>query len=461
MTANTNKKVDVLIRGGRLVTEGGSFQGSVAISKGIIVGFLAPDTQLEAEKVIDADGCVVLPGLIDPHVHLFSPGSLEFREDFYCGTQAAAAGGVTTIITMPLDIPPLIDRESFDSKREAAKSQSVVDFAFWGGLIPKNIQNLSDLHELGCVAFKAFMSYGEDFYPNMPDQFLFEAMKKVASFNGLIGVHAENADIVAHYSKLLKENERVDGEAHSDARPEIAELEAIQRAILFAEYANCRLHICHMSTDKGAETVCSAKKRGVRVTSETCHHYLTLDRSELSLKGNFVKCNPPLRDKETVERLWQYVLKGYVDCIASDHGPFTDEQKQGGGKSIWDAPAGFGGIDAMLPLIIDEGVKKRGLALETLAKITSTNAAKIFGLYPKKGSLLIGGDADITILDLNKEWVYSGKATLSKTKSSNSPFEGRKIRGKVVATLVRGQTVYQEGQILVKPGTGRYISRCI
>ncbi|MGI6686698.1 MAG: allantoinase AllB [Bacillota bacterium] len=457
MSANSYTRVDTLIRKGTVVTEKGSFSGTIAIKNGLIVGILSPDTFIEADEVLDVPGCLVLPGLIDPHLHLFEPGAEAYREGFYFGTQAAASGGVTTIIEMPLSFPPVLDQESFNLKLKIAQSKVVVDFALWGGLIPASLKNINELKELGCIGFKAFMTNVEEFYPITTDYHLIEAMKQVAEFDGLIAVHAENDDIVAYYTKLLKDSGRLDSEVHSDSRPEFAELEAIKRAILFAEHTNCRLHVCHLSTASGAEAIRQAKQRGVRVTTETCHHYLTFDRSELSRRGNFAKCNPPLRDKENVEKLWQFVLKGNVDCISSDHGPYSDEDKQRDSGSIWDAPAGFGGIDVMLSLIYEEGVHKRGLSLEKLVALTSTNTAKIFGLYPWKGSMLIGADADIAILDPNKIWVYRGVDSLSQTKSVNTPFEGRKMKGKVIATIVRGQTVYREGKILVEPGIGKYI----
>ncbi|MDY0393559.1 hypothetical protein RWE15_02785 [Virgibacillus halophilus] len=251
-------------------------------------------------------------------------------------------------------------------------------------MIPKSVDNLQEMHGLGCVGYKAFISYANKNYPHASDDVLLKGMKNAAEFNGLIGVHAENADIVETTSKEMEQEGNMDPESYPDGRPALAELEAMERAILFAEKTGCRLYIVHMTVAEGGEMVRQAKRRGIQVSNETCPHYLLFDKSVLKEKGVFAKCNPPIRSYENKEALWDQLLKGNIDCIGSDHGPYTDEEKLEFGNNIWKAPAGFSGIDVLLPTMLSEGVNNRGLDLVTLAKLVSTNAAKTFELYPKK-----------------------------------------------------------------------------
>ena len=449
-------KFDTVITGGTVVLPTGAIPATIGIRGGKIAGIFNPDIRLNADENVSAIGSTIFPGLVDPHVHLWEPGHLNYREDYQHGSAAAAAGGVTTMIEMPLSIPPVKDSESFELKKGIALQKSVVDFALWGALIPASLKHLEEMHELGCVAFKAFMSYANDEYPHTPDHYLLEAMKMVANFDGLIGVHAENADVVAYASEKLEEAGVMEPEAYSEGRPPIAELDAMQRAILFAKHAESRLHIVHMSVAEGGEMVKEAKEKGVRVSNETCPHYLVFDKSELNKRGAFAKCNPPLRSRENVEQLWEQLIKGNIDCIGSDHGPYTDEEKLQF-DNIWKAPPGFGGLELILPIMISEGFHKRGMSLETIANLTSTNAAAIFRLAPQKGVIQIGTEADFAIVDLNAEWTYHGKQSLSKTKTENSIYEGMNLKGKVVSTMVRGKTVFHDGKVVSPAGFGQFV----
>ncbi len=456
---SSRQKVERLLKRGTIVTERGEAEAAIGILDGKIAGIYAPDLEVDAEEVLDVPGCHILPGVVDAHVHFWEPGPYSYREDFLHGTRAAAAGGVTTVIEMPLSVPPVKDKSAFELKRKVAGENSVVDFALWGALMPASVENLKELWDLGCVAFKAFMSYANEEYPHTPDGYLLEAMRRAAGFNGLIGVHAENAEIVDHAGKELRRKGVTAPEAHADSRPEIAEIEAIQRAALFAAHARCRVHIVHMSLAEGARAIRSAKQSGIPITVETCPHYLAADRSLLSKIGAFAKCNPPLRTKENVQAMWHSIFDGTIDTIGSDHSPYSDEEKMQGGGNIWEEPPGFSGLETMLPVLLDEGYHRRGLGLREVVRLTSENVARLFGLYPRKGSLSVGAEADLAVVDLRKEWTYTGTLSLSKTRSANGPFEGRRFRGKIVATLVRGNPVYRDGEITADPGSGRYVPR--
>lgn len=450
-----------IFKGGKIVLPKQVIEGNLLVESekiaGIYLGELN-ETQLDEYEIIDVTGKVLFPGLIDTHVHMWDPSPLNYREDWYHGSRAAAAGGITTIVEMPLSVPPVTDRAGFMLKKEVAEQNSCVDFALWGGLIPSCIDNLEELDTLGCTAYKGFMSFANPDYPQITDGYLIEGMNKVAKFDGLIGVHAENAEIADFGSKYMKKINCEDEAMHDEARPWWVELEAIQRATLFSDVTGCRLMICHMTIAEGAEYLKKARCKGTKVFVETCPHYLCFDKSILREKKAYAKCNPPIRSRENVDKLWDYVFDGTIDMIGSDHGPYSDDEKVKNGN-FWDEYCGFGGYDAMLAALITEGVHKRGLPLPKLAEITSYNAAQIMGLAPKKGSLMPGCDADIVVVDLEKEWEYDGEKSFSKTKSKNSIYQGFHFKGKVEATYVRGEAVYTGESIQMDGGYGEYVAK--
>jgi allantoinase len=447
----------IVFKGGIIVLPGHLMKGSLIVEGEKVAG-LEQNENYSGCKIIDCSGKVLLPGVIDTHVHMWDPSPMNYREDWYHGSRCAAAGGITTVIDMPLSVPPVIDREGFELKHHVASRDSAVDFAFWGGLIPSCLNNLKELDQLGCVAYKGFMSFANPDYPQITDGYLARGMKEAAKFNGLIGVHAENAEVADFGAKELTASGCPDESKYNDARPWWAELEAIQRAVLFSKAIGSRLYICHMSIAEGAEFLKKAKCEGTDVSVETCPHYLLFDNSILREKKAYAKCNPPLRSRENVEKLWQYVLDGTIDTIGSDHGPYSDEEKVSQ-NNFWEELCGFGGYDAMLPMLISEGVNRRGLGLERLAELTSGNAARIMGLFPKKGRLFPGFDADIAVVDLKEEWIYDGLKTFSKTKSANNIYHNMKMKGRVKQTWVRGRMVYDGEKITAGAGPGQYIPK--
>ncbi len=389
---------------------------------------------------------------------MWDPHPQNYREDWYHGSQCAASGGITTIVDMPLSVPPVTNEENFKFKLKVAEDSSCVDFAFWGGLIPSCVDELPNLDKLGCVAYKGFISFANPDYPQITDGYLVKGMRQAAKFNGLIGVHAENAEVADFGSKEMEAIDCPDESMHDDARPWWVEVEAIQRAIIFAKATGSRLYICHMSVAEGAEIIKKAKAERVPVYLETCPHYLLFDKSILREKKQYAKCNPPIRSRENVEEMWKYIFDGTVDTIGSDHSPYLDEERAPDGN-FWRALCGFGGFDVMLAGLIDEGVNRRGLPLTRLAELTAGNAAKLMGLFPKKGSLMPGADADIAVVDLNKVWTYDGAKSFTKIKTTNGVYQDRTIRGKVVGTYVRGEQVYDGESILAQPGYGQYVPR--
>jgi allantoinase len=442
------------IKGGTIVTDYGVFQGTVVIRDGTIVGLVADDAVLPRHEVLDASGCWILPGGIDPHCHFEEPGGTS-REDFATGTMSAAAGGITTCIEHPLTMPPTTSADLLREKRMLAEAKAVVDVGLYGGMVPESITQIPAMHAAGAMGFKAFLPPSDPSYPHVNDAEFLEGLRCCASLGALTLVHAENGTLLEHLTAVLQKAGRHDPAAHAESRPPFVELEAVSRAIMLADAASARLQVVHLTIADGAKLAKRYKTNGQPLSLETCPQYLILDEEDLIRLGPWAKCAPPLRSRENVERLWDYVLDGTIDCLVSDHAPYRSEEKAAGIDDIWAAPNGLQVIQTMLPLVLDEAVNRRGMALEAFVRFSSTNAARILGLYPAKGTILPGSDADLLIYDPEAVWSVDPQALFSKHKWT--PFAGRQVRGKVVQTLVRGRPVYRDGEIVALPSSGRFL----
>jgi allantoinase len=359
---------------------------------------------------------------------------------------------------MPLNAtPPSINRANLLHKQAIAREKALVDYALWGGLVDNNLGDLNDLNDEGVVGFKGFMSNSGVDFARIDDDILFEGLRQSIQLGNVIGVHAENEYVTQILAEQLRAQGRVDRAAWSESRPAAAELEALSRAIYWAGVTRGNLHIVHTTIADGIRAVDEARRRGVHVTVETCPHYLFFDQDDFERLGPVAKCAPPIRSRAQVEELWACVLDGMVDTIASDHSPCLWADKEAGMDDIWQAWGGISGIQSLLPVMLTEGVHRRGLALTDLVRMTSANPARIFGLYPTKGSLLPGADADFVVIDLEKEWGLSADDLFYKNK--HSPYISSRFKGLVERTVVRGTTVYQQGSIRVDPGYGRLLRR--
>jgi allantoinase len=456
-------KPDLLITHGILVDHTGMVQGALAVRGGKIVGILSPTGRPQAEEVIDAKGMLVLPGVIDSHVHFNEPGR-EIWEGFESGSKSAAAGGITTFIDMPLNSSPCtLNGVELKRKIERGEQHSVVDFGLWGGATPDNIDQLEELAQEGVLGFKAFMSNsGIDDFKSIHDGDLLEILDSLGKMNQVLGLHAESEAITSHLVKKLKAAGRTDRKAFLESRPPLAEEEAVRRALFLAKQTapgvpGISLHFLHTTLSSNMEAIHQAKKMGLKVTVETCPHYLVLTEKDFLALGPVAKCAPPIRSEQDVEALWDSVKSGLVDVIGSDHSPCTIEQKEKGNENIWEAWGGICGVQTMLPLLFSEGIIKRKLYLPLLVRMLSCSPSKLFGLYPRKGTLQIGSDADIVIFDPEKQWVIEKEGLFYKNK--HSPFVGRTVTGAVVSTILRGKVVYQKGEIVAPPGTGMFLPR--
>jgi len=436
---------DLIITHGQVVTPETTLSASVLVQDGKIAGLMSGESLPSGREIYDAAGLYVLPGLIDIHVHFRDPG-LTYKEDFGTGSLAAAYGGITTVLDMPNVNPPTATVESFQAKLVEASKKSYVDFGILGVVIEDNIDHLEALAEAGVVGFKIFMGETVGRLPTPSDGGIIEAMKIIARTGLRVGVHAEDNSILRYYTEKLKAAGRTDPVAHVEARPNIAEQEGIARAILFAEHAGARLHIYHLSSKEGVDLVRAAKRRGLDVTAETGPHNLLLDYTYMHKVGSVLKINPPVRTPEDRQRLWEGLLDGTVDAIATDHSPHTREEKLK--DNIWDAISGFCGVESNVPLMLTQ-VNAGKLTLNHYVKVASEGPARAFNLYPQKGCLRLGSDADITIVDLNKAGVIRAEELHSKNKVT--PFDGFPVQGQPVTTLIRGKFVLRDGQVTGPP----------
>lgn len=439
-------RYDLLIRNGTLITPEGLLPADVAVADERIVA-LAPELEGSARDEIDAQGLHVFPGAVDAHVHFNEPGRTEW-EGFASGTRALAAGGTTTYCDMPLNShPPTVDAASFDLKHAAARVASLVDFAFWGGLVPGNVERLDELAACGVMGFKAFMANsGIDDFAAVDDLTLYEGMARAATLGLPVAVHAENDAITRELALRARGHVLTGVRDYLASRPIVAELEAIARAILFARETGCALHIVHVSTGRGVALVAEARAAGVDVTCETCPHYLVLCDEDMERLGALAKCAPPLRASEERDALWRHIFDGTLPMVASDHSPSPAAMKDvmQADANFFRVWGGISGCQSLLALLLTEGHADRGLPLEAIARLAAGYVADRFRVRGK-GRLAVGADADLALVALSERQVLQAHDLYYRHR--HSPFVGRMLHGRVVRTLVRGRTVFRDGAI--------------
>jgi len=442
----------LVIRGGTVVLPTGQRPADIAIMDGTITA--VGSEVRDGEETIDARNLVVLPGVIDAHVHFNEPGRADW-EGWEAGTRGAAAGGVTTVLEMPLNAhPPTTTPAAFDQKLAVASQKSLVDFGLWGGLVPDNLDNLQILHQRGVIGFKGFMSHsGIADFPRVSDGVLAIGLKATARLGAIVGVHAESQELLDRRSA----GHSVERLSWCRARPPAAEVEAIGRLLVCMRGAGkgVRAHVVHVSCAEALAVVDAARRKGMAMTAETCPHYLAFTEDDFERIGPPLKCAPPIRDAATREALWTEVLAGRVDLIASDHSPCPAADKHKGEHDIWQAWGGVAGIQATLPVLLTDGLHGRGLSFERIAHLTATAPAQLFGLFPRKGAIAVGADADFAIVDPAQRWTFGSQDL--QARSGVSAYLGREFTGKVVRTIVCGQTVFVDGEVVGKAGRGQFV----
>lgn len=441
------------LRNARIVDETGVAEGGLLIKDGRIAAVFPAGKDARADEVIDCRGRYVLPGGIDVHVHANDPGNTQ-REDFTSVTAAAAAGGVTCIVDMPIDsLPSTVNGASLAEKLHSAQERCLVDFALWGGYVGGTAEDMQELDRGGAAGFKAFMVDAGDDFTYVGHDALRWGFARAAAMGKPILVHAEDQGLCAMGERECRRHGRNSVGDFLGARPEMTENVAVADALRLAAEEGCRVHICHASNPEAVRRVAAARRSGEKATVETCMHYLMFTSDDMRDRPNELKCMPPLRNAAARQALWDLLLAGEIDMIASDHSPCEPWEKAAD-VDIWNAWGGINGVQAALPLLYSEGVAKRGMSLPLFVRLTAANPARLAGLYPAKGTLREGSDADLAILDPDAEWRWTRDNWHSKHK--NSPFLGMSGKGSVVATMVRGVMVFDGENFLVKPGFGRY-----
>jgi len=457
---------DLVIQGGHVVFPEGVRQADVAVEGGVITAVGAPGTLGSGKETVDATGLHVFPGIIDPHVHLQTFQN-PFDINVLTETRNAAIGGVTTMI------PTLLNREDasvsfleyFPWARDNVNKNSLIDAAFSAVIgTTKQIEELPRFaEECGVLTYKFYMAYTQDeasvFGILAVDdaQFLhgLEQVRKIGRPARAM-VHAENMSIIHNLKAKYIAASRKDLRAWTDARPDVAEEEATRRAIWYAKQTESQLYIVHMTIGRGVEWVRQAQAEGVDVVAETCPHYLVLTKDDDEKVGRLAKVNPPLRDADSAELLWAGLRDGDVTCLGSDYS--TVVRKEDKLKDdIWDAVPGFPGMGMLLPIMLSEGYHKGRISLEQLAQVLCRNNAEVYGIYPKKGVIQVGSDADFAIVDLEQERVVD--PDYMQSHSNWGLYDGWKLKGWPVRTIVRGTTVMEDGRIMAKERHGEYIPR--
>ena len=441
--------VDLVLSNARIYTCRGIVEAGLAINNGRIFR-IAKETNLpRASTKLDLQRCIVLPGLIDMHVHLRDQ-QLAYKEDFFTGTSAAAAGGVTLTVDMPNNKPVTMSLKSLRERMKLAEKRIIVNVAFYSAF-PANLGEIPSIVGAGAVGFKLFLSQrigGLDIEDN---DVLLRAFNKVGEMNNPVAVHAEDKEILENIKSKMKQAGRNDMNAHLEVHPPNAEAKAIQRIIQLVKESKVRAHFCHVSSAAGLNAFLTAKKMGLSVTCEVTPHHLFLSHKHLKRCQTTALIHPPLRTNKDVKALWNALTRGLIDTIASDHAPHTIEEKKA--KSIWDVKPGIPGLETTLPLLLTQ-VNEGNLALSDLVKMTSEKPAEIFDLRDR-GSLDEGYLADLVVVDVHRKHKIDSSRFLSKAKYS--PFDGWKVRGKPIKTFVNGQLVMDEGEIVAKPGTGQIV----
>lgn len=444
--------LDLAVVNGIVFIEGGFRKADVGIQDGKFALVGAPGSLPEAKRTIDAAGKYVLPGGIDTHVHYRDPGHAE-RETFQVGTRAAAAGGCTTFFEHPISIPPQYNAEILHNRLDLCKKGSCVDYCFYGAAGGEFPEEIVPLSKEGVVAYKTFLHQapeGRDAefkgLTSANNAELMRALEEVKKTGLPLAAHAEDNELVTGNIKRLRAEGRTYPLAHCESRPPIVEVEAIAKMLRFGKETGCPVELVHVSTCGAMELAKKAKQEGQTVYVETCPHYLLLDESYVEKYGAYAKCNPALRKKEEIDKLWDYVNDGTVDFIGSDHSPYLVSEKEKSPDDIFVAPSGFPGIDLRLPLMLTEAKKGR-VSMERVVELLCVNPAKCFHIFPQKGTISAGADGDLVIVDMNKEYEFDAKNSYSQARDIMKVFQGWKLGCSVDYTVVRGRVVVENGVV--------------
>ncbi len=454
--------LDLIVKGGKVFTSGDVFEKDIGIKDGKI-SEISSSINDSSAKVVDASGKYVLPGLIDGHTHMEFPfmGTVTV-DDFYHGTRAALGGGVTTIVDFisPAKGQNLLD--AYDVWRGNADPKVVSDYALHSIIREASDENLKQIPEMvrrGVTSFKLFMAYKGELM--MEDGDLYKTIKAITDARGVVAIHAENGEIISKLTEELLVDGKKEAIYHYHSRPEPLEYEAANRVAVIASTVgrDVKLYLVHTSTGQAVDILSSYRKKGYQFFNETTPNYLIMDNDILNRQDGYrLIMSPPFRVKNQLDMLWERLAYGEIQTIGSDHCVYSDEQKKRYKEEIPsfnEVPNGVPGVETILPLMFYYGVKKGRINMQRLVEVTSANPAKLFGLYPRKGSIMPGSDADIAILDPNKKVKIS--PDLLHSNIDYSIFDGMEVEGWPETTIRRGEVVFQNGEVTAKQGSGKYV----
>ncbi|MFF2777639.1 allantoinase AllB [Streptomyces sp. NPDC058052] len=440
--------VNLVLRSTRVITPEGTRPAAIAVSGGTIAAVLPYDAEVPAGAVLeDVGDDVVLPGLVDSHVHVNDPGRTEW-EGFWTATRAAAAGGITTIVDMPLNsLPPTTTVENLRTKQEVARAKAHVDVGFWGGALPDNVKDLRPLHDAGVYGFKCFLSpSGVEEFPELDQEQLARSLAEIAGFDGLMIVHAEDP----HHLAAAPQKSSAQYADFLASRPRDAENTAIGNLIDQARRLDARVHVLHLSSSDALPLIAAAKAEGVKVSVESCPHFLTLTAEEIPDGATEFKCCPPIREAVNQDALWQGLADGVIDCIVSDHSPSTADLKTPDFSSAW---GGISSLQLGLPAIWTEA-RRRGFDLTDVVRWMSEGPARLAGL-DRKGAIEAGRDADFAVLDPDATFTVDPAGLQHRNRIT--AYAGKTLHGVVTSTWLRGERINDRGT-LAEP-SGRLLER--
>jgi D-hydantoinase len=455
--------VDLVITGGQIVSEHGRLHADVGIEGGLIVSISAPGNLGAATEWIDATDMLVLPGAIDVHFHSRAPAYPE-RGDFFTETRAAAAGGVTTVLEMPISKPGCATPETFRNRKRLIEDQAVIDVGLYGAPGTLNRDDVFGMVEEGAIAFKIFMHRPvlgrEDEFIGIcltEDDELYQTLALVKETGLRLVAHCESDSMLEAGLARIEAEARTDPQAHMESRPPVVEAVGVARLLTMAEDLTTPVHVAHVSSRHALQVIRRFQRDGVDVSAETCPQYLFFTDEDYLRLGPYAKYNPPIRAAEDQQALWQGLADGSLSVVTSDHGPYLVEEKERHRDRPWLIPSGGPGVQMLLPMMMTAALSGR-LSVEQVVRLVCSEPARLFGLSPRKGEIRPGGDADLCIYDPRPQTVMSRDKMLSKSKDVDKLYEGMSLQGEVAATVSRGRIVFKQGRIQAERGSGRFIA---
>ena len=451
--------LDALVVNGQVLLRDGLQRVDVGVAGGKIAALMVPGSDADARETIDATGLLVFPGVIDAHFHCRAPSHPE-REDFASGTAAAAVSGVTTVIEMPISIPPTSTPERMRARMASAAESLYVDMGFYGSCGTLSAEDIAGQLAAGAIGIKAFLQSvprgREDEFDGIclaTDVEILRAFELLRGIGVPCAFHAEANDLLTYLSDGLIQSGRRDAAVHPLSRPPFVEAIAVAKLLVLAEEFDVPLHVPHISSKMTVDLIRDAKARGVPVTAETCPQYLAFDASALDRVGVFAKCNPPLKTQEDIDALWEAIGDGTIDLVATDHSPFTVEEKERTADNIWAALPGFPGVEVLTQFIMGRAVTG-DLTFERATDLIAGAPARIFHLDGAKGQIKLGLDADLTLYDPAPVVTLRAEDFRSRSGRTGRIWDGMPVRGRTAVTMLRGRVVARDGQVVGEPGFG-------